>query len=212
MKIHSEQNVEESFKKLRKPSHLLTWLLYVQSFHRSCTAQSTLLLHPSYNVLLPFFHLSWLPSSAHPCTVLFGERSVNANERWQSATRTVHGLYEDACGMFRGGGCDRWVSFVHRASVRVLMPIPHRPLATVHRLERSHNAHRAFPQEIVGHSKKLSPWAKYEPPPPSLGDFWRHWSLDTLLYDYLLVCNKNLGIWKNTGPSNICTPPPNFKR
>ena len=31
-----------------------------------------------------------------------GERWVNANERWQSAARTVHGLYEDAWGALGG--------------------------------------------------------------------------------------------------------------
>ena len=81
--------------------------VHVQSFYRSCTAQSTFFLRPTTFSC----HSSTVLDDLHPPvlrtrTVLLGERWVNANERWQSAARTVglYGLYEDAWGTFGGGG------------------------------------------------------------------------------------------------------------
>ena len=80
---------------------------------------------------------------------------IAQQERWQSATRTlaerskngIHGLYEDAWGTFGGGGLAGFPPSIVRPSAFSSLPPPPpppRPLTTVHRLERSQNAHGAF--------------------------------------------------------------------
>ena len=69
---------------------------------------------------------------------------MNTNERWQTAARTVYGLYGDAWGALRG--CS--LGFHPPSCARLCFHSdPPPPLATVHQLQCSQNAHWAFHQD-----------------------------------------------------------------